>query len=150
MPTAVIVPTAPNIGRAVTVATPIAAPFVIFTNPLMNPICAPQASPKIVCHLVATAVLFRVAILLVLGSLVLVGLILVALASPFLLPLLLPLFFVLALVAWITLFVMCNYFVANLVSNLPHCLLWCNPSLIPLMYLWPSKYDDDDHNHQPN
>lgn len=61
--------------------------------------------------LVATVVLFCVAILLafvfagiglvVLGSLVLVGLILVAIAFPFLLPLLLPLFIVWAFVAWI-------------------------------------------------
>jgi hypothetical protein len=61
--------------------------------------------------LVATVVLFCVAILLafvfagiglvVLGSLVLVGLILVAVAFPLLLPLLLPLFIVWAFVVWI-------------------------------------------------
>ena len=60
--------------------------------------------------------------LVALGSLVLVGSILVALASPFLLPILLPLFMVWAFVAWITLFIICNYFVTHLVSNLPHCL----------------------------
>ena len=60
--------------------------------------------------------------LVALGSLVLVGLILVALASPSLLPLLLPLLMVWAFVAWITLLIICNYFVTDLVSNLPHCL----------------------------